>query len=173
MGGAAGQVATVQADGTLAPAGASGVTQVTCLLETFPLDVHDAGSHPCEWTALFDNPSAFTPLAAIPAGLGLTFAFDGSAATITTTVAGTWAFTLGFSVSTDATWTGVLQLDANVYAQTLVPTVNYAGVTPAAAVGVTLTVPAGYALAPLVFTTGAATANPLNADVYLTVVRLA
>jgi hypothetical protein len=98
--------------------GGGGSQPVTCVLEAYPLDVHDVAANvPCQWTALFNNPSDFTHLLAIPTGLGLSFAFDGSSETITTTEAGVWSFTMGVNVDQDATWVGHAILDGALYTE--------------------------------------------------------
>jgi len=150
--------------------GGGSFTPVTCVLEAQP-DVHDSGSHPFNWDAMFDNPSNFGALGAIPVGLGLTFAFDGSDNTVATTEAGTWAFTLGFFVADDATWTGSLTLDSGLYAQqTILPVASLQGPGSLSEV---VTVPAGWSITPTVTTNSQATADPYLCDCYLNIVRLA
>lgn len=153
--------------------GGSGFSPVSCILETFPLDVHGIGSHGCLWNSLFNNAVAFGLLLAIPTGLGLTFAFDGTSETITTTEAGTWAFSLGADIATqDATWAGVVVLDPNLYMSSQVASADFGSLRDASVCNV-LSVPAGYSFRPKIDTRVIATNDPLNVDVYLSIVRLA
>lgn len=73
------------------------------------LDLHLSGAHPLKWAELCDNAYDLNTISELPDGLGLSFAFDGSSATITTTEAGTWSFTVGaYLLQPDETWGGYL-----------------------------------------------------------------
>lgn len=166
-GGATGDVLTQQADGTYAPDAPTGSTPVACYVTASSVAVATVAQHPVLWSALFDNAYDQNALMAIPAGLGMTFDFDGSDATITTTTAGTWALTFGFVVAPDATFAATVRDSVNVSA-TLVAT----GGDFIASLAPTYPLPSGASFAPLVETTTGATGAAVAA-VSLTIVRLA
>lgn len=93
-----------------AAAGGGGAAPITCLLarDAAIPDIHDAGDNAILWDALYDDLWSFNTLGAIPAGLGMTFAFDGSDEAVTTTEPGVWALTWSLDKGGDATWTGAL-----------------------------------------------------------------
>ena len=125
----------------------------SCLLSRdAALDIRPVGTHPILWDALYNNIWDFTPLAAIPAGLGLSFSFDGSSGTITTTTAGTWVFYYVFARGGDATYFGVLStgLGSNVWDEA------------SSFRSVVATLPSGAALDQAVVTSQLATSNPYN-----------
>lgn len=138
------------------------------------VDFRTAGFHPLKWTAAFDNPHNSQPIAAVPAGIGLAVAFDGSSEAITTTEAGTWALTLGMSIPGDATWIGQVELDPNnadpaafMYLQAL------GGASNRATISEVVTYPVGVVIAPMVVTATQSTTNPFAGDGLLVIVRLA
>jgi hypothetical protein len=155
--------------GTLVPDPAS-IPLVSCVIaRDAPLDVRTVADHPILWDALYDNYEDFGVLAAIPSGLGLTFTFNGSAATITTTTAGVWAFTYtGMTLAQDATWLGAL--DTRFGGQQLDVT---GGSGLVAIVAQTLKLPSGVAFGPQVSVSAQATANPYAlGNAYLIATRL-
>jgi hypothetical protein len=155
--------------GTLVPDPAS-IPLVSCVIaRDAALDVRTVADHPILWDALYDNFSALGVLAAIPAGLGLSFVFNGSSATITTTTAGVWSFTYtGMSLSQDATWLGAL--DTRFGAQQF-DVSNGAGLV--ALVSQTLALPSGVAFGPQVSVSAQATAGAYTlSNAYLIATRL-
>jgi hypothetical protein len=93
----------------ITPGGYVGHQPVGCVLSrAAAVDVSASGaSYTFDWDHLSDNTFAGNPLAALPAGIGFTTAFNGSGGGITFTSAGVWAFTLGVNYTlTDATWVG-------------------------------------------------------------------
>lgn len=133
-----------------------GIAPVTCVLaRDNGFDVRLAGSYPILWDALYDNYWDFTPLAAIPAGLGLTFAFGGTSANMTTTAAGTWGLAYAVSANADATWTAAL--DTGFGTVSLPPA---AQASSQLLTTVVLTLPTAVTLSPNIVTHVAATTNP-------------
>jgi hypothetical protein len=168
-GGATGDVLTQQTDGTYAPDTPSGGSLVSCLLtRDANLDIHGAGNHAMNWDGLYDNTWDFNPLAAIPAGLGLTFTFNGTSGTITTTAAGIWAFSCALARTDDATWEGLY--DNGVGRQAVWPGVSVASAPLLTSDVVAL--PSGAALPALISSSVGATANPYNITAQLSIVRL-
>lgn len=95
----------------LATNAGGGTQAVSCLLaRDATFDIHDATNHPILWDALYDNNVAFNTLGAIPEGMGLAFAFDGTDQEITTTSEGVWALTYLLVLPADATWSGELNM---------------------------------------------------------------
>jgi hypothetical protein len=149
-----------------------GFTPVTVYLDTGLFDIHDAGVHALKWTVAHDNPWDYNVLLSLPAGLGLTTAINGTGdGSITTTEAGTWAFSLVAGVAGDVTWTGSLRLDDNTSAaQSGNGAVNG---SPRMNVAQTVYYPSGAAFTPAFVTVSAATADPYNNSASLVIVRLA
>lgn len=114
-GGATGDVLTQQADGTLAPETPSGGGAVSCgVTVDSDIDAHAASPAFFEWSLVVDNLIEGNELEGFPAGIGLDDAGIGTD-TLTTTEAGTWAFTLvGLAIPTDATWIGQALIGNNV-----------------------------------------------------------
>lgn len=121
------------------------------------IDVHDLDSHPFLWDALYDNYSDFNTLSSIPDGLGLTFAFDGSSADITTDEAGVWAFYYNLTMGPDDTWRGAL--DTRFGSHTI-----QVSATAGSSIVITqvLALPAALTFGPQLNTTVQATADPFN-----------
>lgn len=134
------------------------------------IDVHAAANVPVHWTEIADNEWDFNTLAALPAGLGISFAFDGSSATMTTTVAGVWAFSYAVSFPMDATYLGQIGLPYSSF-QTVTAGLSAASAFPACAATVEL--PAGAASTCSIVTLVGATANPYTVFPNLSIVRLA
>jgi hypothetical protein len=119
---------------------------------------------------LSDNEWEFNALTAIPSGLGLSFAFDGSSANITTTAAGTWAFTFAFATpGADAGIRGVTTLPFAGYGSQFGP---IAGGITAGLAGTVLALPAGASSAAGINVLVGATANPYTVFPNLCIVRL-
>jgi hypothetical protein len=94
---------------TSGPGGGGASVGPSCVLNINPgVDIHAVGTHDFLWNRLFDNRYDFNPLPAIPAGMGLTFFWDGTSAEITPTEDGVWSFTITLSFSGGA--------DANIRA---------------------------------------------------------
>lgn len=156
------------------PAGkfSAGANPSCVLQKTGNLDVHALGNHALLWTRLADNQWDSNALTAIPAGLGLTFLFDGTSATLTTTEAGVWVFNLGISMSAaDAAWRGAVG-DGIGLLSSEVPAMVGANSFDAEVTGIGA-LPAGATGNPVVNTTVAATANPYNlSSAFLAITRL-
>jgi hypothetical protein len=121
---------------------------------------------------MLDNLVDFNPLAAIPSGLGLTFAFNGTSPTIATTESGVWSFLCSVSglAAADANIRASLQESfagfgtpfGPITANQLAPPLTFIYEMPAAASGaITIT------------TTVAAAANPYTTTPILAITRLA
>lgn len=143
---------------------------VSCLLaRDAALDIRNGGAE-IKWDALYNNAYDFTPLAAIPTGLGLAFVFDGSSAVITTTEEGTWAFAFQANRSADPTWQGgynAIGLSRGTGWPSSVSSGSESFVTTDV-----LTLPSGVSITPTIVESTAATANPYEASAYLSIVRL-
>lgn len=151
--------------------GGAAFTIVSCVLGITSLDVHAAGTHPLKWTALADNVWDFNPLGAIPAGLGLSFVFDGSSSAITATADGTWAFTcsVGPLAASDATFGATLTSGfSGVGAQAVAPLRAADILTVTEVITLPATASGGYT----VETVAPATANPYAVTCALSIVRL-
>lgn len=153
----------------LITAGGGSISPVHCVLaHDASLDVRTVGQHPILWDALYDNYWDFNTLLSIPAGMGLSFSFDGSSADITTTEAGVWALSYQAAVVQDDTWEG--QLDTGVGVAALP---RSADVTRASLVTNVVALPSDIALSQVVTTTLQATANPFSlASFYLLITRI-
>jgi hypothetical protein len=153
--------------------GGAGFTPVTVMVQNAAsVDAHAAGTYAFKPGAIFDNPFAQTPLVAIPAGLGISFPFDSSSATLTTTSAGVWAFTYTVFLHADASFVGSLNfIGLDSISQHIAPPAGAGGD------GVVLTdvlaIPTGATGSFAITTTTGATANPYNVDFQLEIVRLA
>lgn len=133
------------------------------------MDVHLAGTYPVNWTRVDDNIWDTNPLAALPSGIGLSFLFNGSDGTITTTTAGVWAFTANLSnAPPDATFKAYLTEPFGGFSQPAMP---------AAPAGPSLEavyfLPSGANGAFDVIVTANSTANPYPVAVLLVITRLA
>jgi len=85
--------------------GGGGFTPVSVVALMSAVDMHASNGYDVKWTGLIDNVYDANTLTSIPAGLGISFAFDGSNATLTTTTAGVWNFTLLVApFDTDTQW---------------------------------------------------------------------
>jgi hypothetical protein len=90
--------------------GGGGSQAVACVLaRDAPFDIHDAGNYDILWDALYDDLWNLDPLAAIPDGLGLTFAFDGTSSLIVPTVNGIWSLSYFANRVADAAWAGTVR----------------------------------------------------------------
>jgi hypothetical protein len=149
----------------------SGFAPVGAVLKCAPVNVHVVGSHPLKWTSAESDEWDGTPLAALPAGLGLTAALDGSSATITATTAGVWAFSYALDIQgTDDAYVGAFRDSLGPLNSVYLPTPD--SLAPALALAAVYNLPAATELAPQVDTasTGAGTTT---VAVNLAVVRLA
>lgn len=154
--------------GTQSPSGGS-QPLVGCYLRDLAIPITTPASQPSTWNHLYDNIWDQNALAAIPAGLGLTFAFDGSDATITTTEAGVWSFWFGVVIAPDATWQGYY---GDGIAANLIPVLNPGVGAPFAATHAPVyALPAGAFFAPALITLAGPIA-PISGTVDLVIVRL-
>jgi hypothetical protein len=135
-------------------------------------DIHAAGVHPLRWDQLYDNMFDQNPLAALPAGIGLTASFDGSDNTITTTEAGVWAFTTRLMLeAADPDWLGL-------YTDGVIGTAMYrfgvaAGASPLMLIPAVAALPSGAILQTAVITDTPASVSPYNLTLaYCAIVRL-
>lgn len=153
----------------LTPASSRGTSVVSCVLaRDAGLDIKSQADHPILWDALYNNIEDFTALTAIPAGLGLTFLFNGTSANITTTTAGVWAFTYSMSFVADATV--ITALDTRFGLQTA--GVN-ASTGPNLTVAQVVALPTGLTFAPQMSTTTAATGASYTVSPTVVIARLA
>lgn len=147
---------------------AGGATVISCLLaRDANLDIHDVGNHEILWDALYDNPWDWNTLLAIPDGLGLSFAFDGTADDVTTTEDGVWAFTLQIATAGDQDWRGGMNAGPQQTGLAFAFGEKQQIITQVVPLSSGSTVPWRIA------TSTQATADPFNATAYLTIVRLA
>lgn len=152
--------------------GGGGFTPVGCLATVSALDVHVATAHQLKWDGIADNYWDFNSLGAIPAGLGMAFAFDGSDGTLTTTVAGVWAFTLIAVMPEDAGWQGQLSFPF-VSGGPVTADVNRYDAPVTLVAAQTLQLPAGAADVARIVTGVISTANPYTISANLSILRLA
>ncbi len=146
---------------------------VSCVLAAAAVDVHVISDGLWVWDAIYDNVVDFDALAAIPDGLGMEFAFDGSSADLAPTEAGVWAFTVEivFVDGPDATWAGQIQMPFSGNRRRVVQTVDDG--TPSTGATEILAVPAdAFASQGKLSTTANATANPYRVNAYLALTRL-
>lgn len=129
--------------------GGGGFSPVRCYLSANAVPVATEAQHPALWDQLQDDPWNGNILGAIPVGLGMTFAFDGSDATITTTEDGFWALTLIAEVASDATFQGRLR-DSFFSRVTIPPAAT--GISATASIGATYSMPDGTTFNPLIET---------------------
>lgn len=159
------------------PSSHGGSQPVACLLAcNTNFNVHDAGAHDVLWDALYDNFWDFNPLASIPDGLGLTFAFDGSSSLIVPTEAGTWALSYFAERVADTNWGGEFAVGgvglSFPFVQPRIGTGTSQG-TPFMAGSLTAPLPSGTQLTHQVVTDNAASSAPSNVvQVFLSIVRL-
>lgn len=148
-----------------------GFDLATVVLECTGLDLHDAGSHPLKWTHAYDNGYDYNTILALPAGIGVTAAFDGSDETITTTEAVTLALTLAVNVPGDVTWDGNVIAEQNFPAQMKMTAL--ASRSNVLTVGGMFTYPVGATIAPTIVTSTVATGDPHTLEfAELLIVRL-
>lgn len=103
-----GDVLTVASGVYVLAPGGGGSTPVSVLLY-WSADTAPAAVYPLEWTDALDDFWNQNSLAVLPAGLGLTVAFDGTDAQFTVTEDGIWTFAfIVQSDSADSTWKGIL-----------------------------------------------------------------
>lgn len=152
--------------------GGGGSQPVTCQLLVTALDVSAATSHALVWDAIQDNPWDENALLAIPAGLGMSFAFDGTDSTLTTTEAGTWALSLYLTGAGDIDWYG--HYDDGLWGQHQIVGSTYGAVTsnPRCIVSQVMKLPSGAQLQPAIVTDIAADASQ-TIDASLLLTRLA
>jgi hypothetical protein len=165
-----GDVLTVQSDQSIAAAPGGGSQPVTCQLLAPGIDVSAVDAFPLLWSALQDNPWDENTLTEIPAGLGLTFAFDGTSNVLTTTAAGTWALSLALiGGAADVTWEG--HYDDQLWGQAVL--VKGGGILgPLALITPVMKLPSGAQLQPTIVTDHVA-ASTQTIDASLIVTRLA
>ena len=72
------------------------------VLESPQIDFAAQASHVLTYTSAFDNQVNFNSISSVPAGMGLTAAFDGSSSAITATADGAWWFALGLTDNSQA-----------------------------------------------------------------------
>jgi hypothetical protein len=137
------------------------------------LDIHAAASNFIKWNAAYDNTYNYNSLGALPDGLGLTAAIDGSASLITATVTGVWAFVAQARLAADVTAEVTLNWSAwglqVAYSPRGVPTGGYQLHTAEV-----VALPSGAAGSLALTTTAAATANPYTAtELFVNILRLA
>lgn len=90
--------------------GGGGSTAVACVLACdAAFTIHDVGNYNVLWDALYDDLWNLDPLVAIPVGLGLTFAFDGSSSLIVPTVDGIWSLSYYAERAQETAWGGSLR----------------------------------------------------------------
>jgi len=148
--------------------GSGGFSPVSVVAVFSPIDVHAVANYPIKWTSITDNEWDFNALTALPDGIGLTFAFDGSDGTITTTAAGVWAFSLFASGAADAAIRG--QITGIVGSTPFGPMVPVAaGLSKVSVVAL----PSGATPNCQISTSVQATANPYNMGGSMSIVRLA
>ena len=152
--------------------GRSGFAPVSVVLTRSSLDIHAAGTYPLLWDGLADNVWDFNTLSALPAGLGLSLAFDGSSGNITTTTNGVWSFALYGGLGVDTAWTGSLTLPFSAAGSGVFASANVNAGEPVTSETVALASGDGAAVAKLA-TVHAATANPYNVGPFMSIVRLA
>lgn len=158
--------------GLVSSGSGSGVGPSCALQRNANVDVHAVAITNIAWDALVDNLWNLQALGAIPSGLGLTFAFDGSSAFITTTVAGTWAFTFGI-LNNSGTDAGIRGYIGTPFAQDPQPFGPLGTAQGVAAISGVYALPSGAASTFFIRTTTAATANPFNIHAQASIVRLA
>lgn len=153
--------------------GASRFATASVVLGAAAVDIHAIASYFPSWNAAYDDTLNYNTLSALPAGLGLTVAIDGSSPDITTTVAGVWFFGMQASLAADAT--AEVKLSENSWGLQVdfsprgVPAGGYQ-----LHIGEVVTLPSGAVGKFLLGTVAAATANPYNAaGLYATIARLA
>ena len=152
--------------------GGGGFAPVSCVLQCTALNIHGTGVDiPTKWTGAIDNVWDANPLMALPAGIGVTAAFDGSDATITTTVAGTWglAFTVAVG-SGDDTYVGYFSDSLGVVSALALS--GRAAVADTVAAAAVIGLPSGAAFAPLIQSVTSA-AGGQTANVQCLLARLA
>lgn len=160
------------------PSSGGGFTPVSCLLaRDADFDIKAIGDYDVLWDALYDNYWDLNPLAAIPAGLGLAFAVNGSSSLVAPTEAGVWAFSYFGERAADVGWAGSLRLGFGInlpWIQQL-NAVGSANGYPFLNGSITVPLPSGTQITHQVATvTAAATGGPyVCAQMYLSIVRLA
>jgi hypothetical protein len=96
--------------GTIDPAPSGGSSAVGCVLaRDAAFDIHVVGNYDILWDALYDDLWNLDPLAAIPDGLGLTFAFDGSSSLVVPDEAGIWSLSYTANRAVDTGWAGSIR----------------------------------------------------------------
>jgi hypothetical protein len=128
------------------------------------IDVHVAATYPLKWDVLYRDTFFAGPLLSIPAGLGLSFVFNGTAAALTATEDGVWAFTLSVNVPSNLL-VGSLTIDGNLIV------LPVAGVTAAVVLAATLPLASGNSIAPA-WTTFSGPVGAASITPYLQIVRV-
>ena len=147
-----------------------GSQPVSCMIANLSFLVDDVGTYDIKWDHLWDNIWDENILSEIPDGLGLSFSFDGTDATITTTEAGTWAFSFDVHIGVDDNWKGYFHTSMSPDVPILGPRVVDGFMATFAAVW---TLPEGAFFAPQIVATAAANTPGLAANAELVIVRLA
>lgn len=94
--------------GIISGGGGGGFAPVSVVLQAQGVNVHAVAAHDMKWDRALDNLWDANAITSLPTGIGVTAAIDGSDATITTTVRGTWSFAYSLLViSGDATYSGI------------------------------------------------------------------
>jgi hypothetical protein len=90
-------VLTVQADGSIAAeaGGGGSLPPPTMVLEVAGIDFAAQADHLLTFDAAYDNQVDFNSITEVPAGMGLTAAFDGSTGNLIPTENGAWSFVIG------------------------------------------------------------------------------
>src|SRR4051794_27279262 len=105
--------------------GGGGSTLATVLLQSDATDIHAVGSTLFSYTSAFDNTYFQNPIGAVPSGLGLTVAIDGSSPFLTATVTGAWAYKFALGLVPDANIRGRVGCDSDLDADDFGPVVAH------------------------------------------------
>jgi len=140
-----------------------------------PIDIHAVADVALKWDVAYDDTTSYNVVTALPLGLGLSAAIDGSASAITATTAGVWAYSLSFNGAADAAITGTLTMGGpTLQTAEFGPIAPPSGVTQSViGIAETLALPSGASFDATLSTKHIATANPYSVTPYLSLIRVA